>query len=142
MKRNTLLLALVAILSIALGIASNPARVFAASDQGWNGTIAKTAAYTVQGIDNGATFTNRGASGSITLTLPAPYANAHYRFIGHAAQAFIIAADTADTFVVYNDAAADSLESSTIGVVREIWSDGTSWFGWWIGTSTGGTVNT
>ena len=113
-----------------------------AHEYGFNGVAAKTAAYTVLASENGTTFTNRGAGGSVTLTLPAPFANAHYRFINHAAQAFLIAADAVDTFVVYNDATADSLESSTIGVIREVWSDGTSWFGWWVGTSTGGTVNT
>ena len=137
------ILTLVALVAFTVGAIVGPPRVAsAASDQGYNGWTTKTAAYTILASENGTTFDNRGDGDAITFTLPAPFANAHYRFINHAAQAFIIAADAVDTFVVYNDATGDSLESSTIGVVREVWSDGTAWFGWWVGTSTGGTVNT
>lgn len=113
-----------------------------ASDIGLNGYSAKTAAYTILASDNGTTFTNRGASGSVTLTLPAPFANARYRAVVHAAQTFVVAGDAADLVVAYNDATADSVSSNTVGAIIEIFSDGTSWFV--IGTTVGVTytVNT
>jgi hypothetical protein len=113
-----------------------------ASDLGLNGYAAKTAAYTILVSDNGTTFTNRGASGSVTLTLPAPFANARYRLVVYAAQTFVVAADAIDTLVAYNDAAADSVSSNTVGAVIEVFSDGTSWYA--IGTTVGVTytVNT
>jgi len=123
--------AVILLLTFALAFAFvhlPPQSARAASDQGWNGTLAKTAAYTILASECGTTFTNRGASGSVTLTLPAPFANAHYKLIVHAAQTFVLAADTVDTLVTYNDAAADSVSSNTVGATIEIWSDGTSWF--------------
>jgi hypothetical protein len=81
--------------------------------------------------------TNRGASGEVIFTMPAPYANAHYRFIGHAGQTITVKPDAVDTLVTFNDATADSIALSTtsekIGGVIEVWCDGTSWFAW--GTS-------
>lgn len=98
-----------------------------ASDIGYNGYAAKTAAYTVLASDNGTTFTNRGASDSVTFTLPAPFVNAHYKFIVIAAQALVVAADVADTLISYNDLDLDSVSSNTIGAQMEVVSDGTSW---------------
>jgi hypothetical protein len=105
-----------------------PQAAFAASNYGISGTSAKTAAYSITAADNGSCFTNRGASGSVTLTLPAPFANAQYLVLVHAAQTFVVAADAVDTLVTYNDAAADSASSNTVGAAMWIWSDGTSWF--------------
>ncbi len=48
---------------------------------------AKTANYTiVANTDNGKTFTNEGASGAITFTLPAATVGQWYRFVAKAAQ--------------------------------------------------------
>lgn len=106
-----------------------PPAAFAASDQGWNGYTVKTAAYTVTAAENGTTFTNRGDGDAITFTLPAPFANAHYRFVSIAAFAITIAADTNDTLISYNDLDLDSISgpATTPGVVIDIISDGTSW---------------
>ncbi len=103
-----------------------------ASNQGYNGTIAKTAAYTVTARENGTVFTNRGATTGVVFTLPAPFADAHYRFMVLADYYIRVAADTVDTLVVFNDVQADSIDIATtsemIGGVIEVTSDGTSWF--------------
>ena len=99
--------------------------------------VAKTADYTINPtLDRpGTTFTNRGAAGTVIFTLPAPslaLTGWWYRFKGHAGQAITVATATADTLVTKNDAAADSLSSSTagelIGAEMEAFCDGTSWF--------------
>lgn len=63
-------------------------------------------------------FTNAGASGSVTFTLPTPNRAVFghwYRFLALVAQAVVVAAPTADTLVALSDAAADSVQVSTIG---------------------------
>ena len=101
-----------------------------ASDHGYSGTTAKTASYTVTVAENGTVFTNRGASGTIVFTLPAPFANAHYRFITHAAQIISVAPDVTDTLVAYGDSVAKALltPAGAAGCETEVWSDGTSWY--------------
>jgi hypothetical protein len=47
---------------------------------------AKAANYTVLASENGQCFTNTGASGTITLSLPAATAGMHYKFYVGAAQ--------------------------------------------------------
>ena len=47
---------------------------------------AKTAAYTVTTNDNGKVFTNTGASGAVTFSLPAATVGLWYRFVVKAAQ--------------------------------------------------------
>ena len=47
---------------------------------------AKTASYTVTTNDIGRTFTNQGASGAITFSLPAATVGQTYRFVVKAAQ--------------------------------------------------------
>lgn len=47
---------------------------------------AKTANYTVTTAENGTCFTNAGASGAITFSLPAATAGLHYIFVVRAAQ--------------------------------------------------------
>jgi hypothetical protein len=129
-KRNTwsaLILALV--VSIATHVLFSPVGpALAASDQGFNGTIVNTASFTVTAEQNGSVFTNRGDNGSQTITLPAPFANAHYIFLVHTAQSMVVTAATADTLIVYNDDAADSIASNTVGAMIWVWSDGTSFF--------------
>ena len=128
-KVNAILTAILVVAIAALGIYPPAQQARAASDIGFQGYSAKTASWSVSAVDNGTTFTNRGASGSVTATLPAPFANAHYRFVVFAAQSLVIASDVADTFVLYNDATADSIASNTVGATIDVISDGTSWFG-------------
>lgn len=80
--------------------------------------VAKTASYYMKPEDEGVLFTNSGAGGAITLTLP-PRADIPD---GWACQVFTVAgqnvtvaADVADTLVTFNDAAADSVTFSTAG---------------------------
>jgi hypothetical protein len=98
--------------------------------------LAKTASYTILGTEgSGTIFTNRGAAGAVTFTLPVPrpaLAGTEYRFLGHAAQNIIVAAATADTLVTLNDAAADSIAMQTanqiLGGEILVICDGTQWF--------------
>ena len=92
---------------------------------------AKTADYTITPFDSGKTFTNRGAGGTVTLTLPVagPSLNGwSVRLIRHAAQSFVVASNPVDTLVISADAAADSVTISTIGHAVEIWCDGTQFY--------------
>lgn len=96
--------------------------------------VAKTAAYTCLVTQCGTLFTNAGASGSVTFTLPtaaAANAGVWFEFYQVAGQAIVIAPATADTLVCFNDAAADSFSFGTAGelignTVRVI-SDGALW---------------
>ena len=55
------------------------------------GTVtAKTANYTVLASETNNTFTNAGAVGSVTLTLPTPASGLQYTFICAAAQTFTL----------------------------------------------------
>lgn len=95
---------------------------------------AKTAAYKILPEDVGVLFTNRGASGAVTLTLPdtSDIETGWYCDVFVVAdQTVTVAAATADTMVVFNDAAADSIAFSTSnekigGGARFVW-DGTGW---------------
>lgn len=95
--------------------------------------VAKTAAYSVVAADRGSIFTNQGASGSVTLTLPAIARGFYAKFYCEADQTFIVAAVTGDTIVAFNDAAADSVSIGTasekVGTSVTIYSnaDGTKW---------------
>lgn len=96
---------------------------------------AKTANYTILPSDPcGTLFTNRGAAGAVTFTLPAPTAvpaGQWYLFAGIAGQNILVATATADTLVTKNDAAADSVAMSTagelIGGAMLAFCDGTAW---------------
>lgn len=97
---------------------------------------AKTADYTILSASDpsGTVFTNRGASGAVVFTLPAPtpaLAGVVYEFLGIADQSFSFKTATADTLLVVNDAAADSLAVSTashkIGAHMRTVCDGTAW---------------
>lgn len=111
----------------------------------------KTADYTILspnlttgGDPSGTIFTNRGATGAVIFTLPAPVAalaGVFYEFLGLADQNFSVVAATADTLVVVNDLTADSLAVSTsshkIGAHMRAVCDGTSWIAY--GDSVGDT---
>jgi hypothetical protein len=98
----------------------------------WRDVVAKTANYTVTTDDTDILFTNRGASGAVNFTLPANARKGlRYGFFVVADQNVTVTAGTADTMVVFNDAAADSIAFSTssekIGGMIEIIGDGTGW---------------
>lgn len=96
---------------------------------------AKTSAYPIVAADSGKIFTNRGASGSVTFTLPtagAAYTGVEVTIMAVvAAQDVVIAAQTAGDLIVFNDAAANSVTISTtneiIGAAMRCICDGTSW---------------
>lgn len=93
----------------------------------------KTADYTVLASESGGIFTTTGATGAVNFTLPAisdgPYV---YYFLNGVGQNMVITAETADTIVTFNDAAADSLTFSTagnlIGAAVMVVCDGTTLF--------------
>lgn len=81
---------------------------------------AKAASYTInpQADKPGTIFTNYGATGAVTFTLPAPTSAVNgfvYDFLGVVDQDILVAAATVDTLVALNDVAADSLAASTVG---------------------------
>lgn len=98
---------------------------------GWaKPVVAKTAAYTVQESDCGRVFTNRGAVGSVTFTLPktSPELNGwSCEFFTAAAQAIVIATNPVDTLTVHADLTADTVTTAaTIGQHFTVICDGTS----------------
>lgn len=82
--------------------------------------VHKAVSYTINSsVDRcGTVFSNRGASGAITYTLPRPtraLLGHWYRFLALVAQALVVASPTADTLVTLNDLTADSVSVPTIG---------------------------
>lgn len=97
--------------------------------------VALTANTTLTNYDIGKIFTNRGATGSITITLPAAdseNAGGIITVMTLADQSVTVASSPADKLVILNDAAADSVAVSTssekIGAVLDFISDGTNFF--------------
>lgn len=95
---------------------------------------AKTADYQVKKDDLGKLFTNRGATAAVNFTLPKKaelLAGWNCRFFVVADYGVTVTAGDADTLVVFNDAAADSIAFSTtseiIGAGVEVIYDGTGW---------------
>lgn len=98
-------------------------------------TNQQTGNYTINpAVDqSGTAFSNRGAAGAVTFTLPAAalsLAGVYYEFDGVANQNLTVAAP-AGTAVTFNNAAATSLSASTlnqkIGAHILAKCDGTSW---------------
>ena len=94
---------------------------------------AKTANHTIVKEDFGKLFTNRGATGAVTFTLPAVvpgFKSCYVEFYTLEAQDVTIAG-TAGELVTFNDAAANSVAFSTagdeIGNYAKAICDGTSW---------------
>lgn len=94
---------------------------------------AKTADYTLTANDWGKFFTNRGAAGAVTFTLPtaASTAPGFYADFFVVANQNVIVAGTAGEVVAFNDATANSVAFSTAdekvgGGLRAV-CDGTSW---------------
>lgn len=102
---------------------------------GWAQPVeAKTAAYTVKSRDCGKIFTNRGASGSVTFTLPkidadfAGMTGFNVEFYSVAAQDLVVASDPSDSLIVDSDATADSITmDNVIGQHLRVVCDGTGW---------------
>jgi hypothetical protein len=104
------------------------------------GTIARevvaiAASTTLSNYDLGKTFTNRGATGSVTITLPTPSgdnAGGEIRVRVLADQTVVVNCATNDKIVIINDAAADSVawqtSSEKIGGGGMFESDGTNWY--------------
>lgn len=99
--------------------------------------VAKTADYTITPPADrpGTVFTNRGATGTVIFTLPAPGPGVRgwwFRFKAHADFTVTVKTATADTLIGLNDVAADSVSLQTggqiIGGEMEAVCDGTSWF--------------
>lgn len=97
---------------------------------------AKTADYTVLPEDHGKLFTTEGATAAVTFTLPA-HADIptgwFCEFFVMEDFGMVVAAhsDDADTMVVLNDVAADSVAFSTTSLIvgngGEFISDGSKW---------------
>lgn len=100
---------------------------------GWKQVLAKTDNYTVLAADNNTIFTNQGASAAVTFTLPTLAKGLRYRFFAEAAQNVHVVSATSDNLVVFNDAAADSINMNTsneiVGAAVEVFAnaDGTKW---------------
>ncbi len=96
---------------------------------------AKTAAYQILPGDVGKIFTNRGASGSVTLTLPVVTGIAAgwwCEFFVAANQALVIASSgSSDNITTFNDLTADSITIDTsaerIGYSCKMIWDETGW---------------
>jgi len=98
--------------------------------------LAKTASFTIVYPFHapGTVFTNRGAIGAITATLPTPtqaLTGVWYEFLVHAAQSFIVAGAAAGAICTIGNAAANnvSFETANAKVGRGIRAvcDGTQW---------------
>lgn len=103
-----------------------------ASNFGFSGWVAKTAAYTVVPSDNGTDFTNTGATGTVIFTLPAVATSAGMRLRFHAVADYTVTVTApSGTAVTYNNAAATSLSLQTgsgiIGGRIDADCDGTYW---------------
>src|SRR5262245_35231643 len=82
--------------------------------------VGKSADYTIKTNADapGTTFTNKGAGGAVTFTLPAPVRALlgwYYRFKVVVDQTVTVQTATADTLLALNDLAADSVAASTGG---------------------------
>ena len=104
--------------------------------------VPKTANYTIGTVATdvtGTIFTNEGASGAVTFTLPSPVAGTVYLFAGVADQNITISAG-AGLGVTVNNAAAASIAFSTssqkIGSFAAAIAIGTKWLLINIGTNT------
>ena len=97
--------------------------------------IAKTAAYSVLSTDHGRLFTNRGATASVTFTLPAVTnlpVGFTVSFFAVSNYGLVVASNgSSDNIVALNDAGADTITCTTtsrmIGAnIKVVW-DGVGW---------------
>jgi len=96
--------------------------------------VAKTASYTLKVRDSGKIFTNRGATGTITFTLPKIVSTSssmngiEYEFFTVAAQIITVASDPVDKMVTTANVTANAVSSiAAIGTHFRVVCDGTSW---------------
>jgi hypothetical protein len=97
--------------------------------------VAKTASYSIEAHKDrsGTIFTNRGAAGAVTFTLPPPARckGWEYSFVGVAAQNIVVAPTTADTLITLGSLDSDSISLATSGNIVggriEAVCDGTNW---------------
>lgn len=91
--------------------------------------IPKATAYQIVAGDCGAIFTNRGAAGGVTFTLPSAtelQAGWNCEFFNVVAQVITIASTPTDTLIVDSDAGADTIAlASQIGQSARVVYDGT-----------------
>ena len=93
------------------------------------GVVDKTASYSPTKQESGGLFTNAGASGEITYTLPAATNGLGYCFYVYAAQTMTLELDDADQFHHLTNAAGDRLQNAgTAGDSICVYAkDGTYW---------------
>lgn len=93
------------------------------------GPVAKTAAYTIKAQEAGTIFSNAGAAGAVTFTLPTAKAGMLFIFAVVAAQ--ILTIQAAGGAKINNSAANGTFAAAgtqaLVGNV-EVWSDGTNWY--------------
>lgn len=97
--------------------------------------IAKTTAYSVLSTDHGRFFTNRGATASVTFTLPAVTtlpAGFTVSFFAVSNYGLVVASNgSSDNIVGLNDAGADTITCTTtsrmIGANVKVVFDGVGW---------------
>lgn len=75
--------------------------------------VPKTANYTITANDHGTLFTNAGASGAVTFTLPTIAVGLRYEFLVVADQNVTVTSAEGDNVIIDNDASADSIAFST-----------------------------
>lgn len=95
--------------------------------------VPKTGNYTILSASDpsGTIFTNRGAAGTVVLTLPTPTAalmGVYYDCYTVVAQILGFSTAAVDTLIADNDATADNLSTAArIGAAVRVVCDGTSW---------------
>ena len=96
-------------------------------------TVAKTASYTCKAEESGTVFTNRGAGGAVTFTLPAVASSAgvFYYFMNCVVAQDLIVSAPANTLVTFNSITSTSVAFSTAsqraGGGFLLVCDGTKW---------------
>lgn len=88
---------------------------------------AKTAAFSLSINDTGEAFSNKGAAGAITFTLPVPTVGVYFIFFVVAAQTLTIVPHASET--VNGGATSIAAAGTQAGKgYLELTSDGTNWF--------------
>jgi len=100
-------------------------------ESGYRGIVPKTANYTVVYADYGKMFTNAGAAGAVTFTLPAtPRKGLKFAFRVEADQTVTVTSPSANV-IAFNNVAATSLAFSTasqkVGGMLTYEGNGTKW---------------
>jgi hypothetical protein len=91
---------------------------------GGTASVDKTASYTMTPEDSGKGFTNRGAGGSITFTLPVPKYGMWFMFTVVASQALVVHANASEKV---NGQAQISGSTAQTCVAFVFCADGSNW---------------